>query len=52
MRLNSAIGYITPKNMLAGHQQEIQQTELHGTICCTSRWYSLNGEHIRDPDND
>ena len=24
MRLNSAIGYITPKDMLAGHQQEIQ----------------------------
>jgi hypothetical protein len=23
-RLNSAIGYITPKGMLAGHQQEIQ----------------------------
>jgi hypothetical protein len=23
-RLNSAIGYITPKDMLAGHQQEIQ----------------------------
>ena len=22
--LNSAIGYITPKDMLAGHQQEIQ----------------------------
>lgn len=22
-RLNSAIGYITPKDMLAGHQQEI-----------------------------
>jgi putative transposase len=24
VRLNSAIGYITPKDMLAGHQQEIQ----------------------------
>jgi putative transposase len=24
VRLNSAIGYITPKHMLAGHQQEIQ----------------------------
>jgi putative transposase len=24
VRLNSAIGYITPKNMLTGHQQEIQ----------------------------
>jgi hypothetical protein len=24
VRLNSAIGYITPKEMLAGHQQEIQ----------------------------
>jgi putative transposase len=24
VRLNSAIGYITPKGMLAGHQQEIQ----------------------------
>jgi hypothetical protein len=24
IRLNSAIGYITPKDMLAGHQQEIQ----------------------------
>ena len=24
LRLNSAIGYITPKDMLAGHQQEIQ----------------------------
>jgi putative transposase len=24
VRLNSAIGYITPKSMLAGHQQEIQ----------------------------
>ncbi len=24
IRLNSAIGYITPKGMLAGHQQEIQ----------------------------
>jgi predicted signal transduction protein with EAL and GGDEF domain len=24
VRLNSAIGYITPKNMLAGHQQEIR----------------------------
>ncbi len=24
VRLNRAIGYITPKNMLAGHQQEIQ----------------------------
>ena len=23
VRLNSAIGYITPKDMLAGHQQEI-----------------------------
>jgi len=23
LRLNSAIGYITPKDMLAGHQQEI-----------------------------
>ena len=23
-RLNSAIGYITPKDLLAGHQQEIQ----------------------------
>ena len=24
VRLNSAIGYITPKDMLGGHQQEIQ----------------------------
>jgi len=24
VHLNSAIGYITPKDMLAGHQQEIQ----------------------------
>jgi putative transposase len=24
IRLNSAIGYVTPKDMLAGHQQEIQ----------------------------
>jgi hypothetical protein len=24
VRLNCAIGYITPKDMLAGHQQEIQ----------------------------
>ena len=24
VRLNRAIGYITPKDMLAGHQQEIQ----------------------------
>jgi len=24
VRLNSAIGYITPKDMLAGHQREIQ----------------------------
>jgi len=24
VRLNSAIGYITPKDMLAGHQQEVQ----------------------------
>jgi len=24
IRLNSTIGYITPKDMLAGHQQEIQ----------------------------
>ena len=24
VRLKSAIGYITPKDMLAGHQQEIQ----------------------------
>jgi hypothetical protein len=24
VRLNSAIGYISPKDMLAGHQQEIQ----------------------------
>jgi putative transposase len=24
VRLNSAIGYIAPKDMLAGHQQEIQ----------------------------
>jgi putative transposase len=24
VRLNSAIGYITPKDMLAGHQQEIE----------------------------
>ena len=24
VRLNSAIGYITPKDVLAGHQQEIQ----------------------------
>jgi len=24
VRLNSAIGYITPKDMLAGHQQDIQ----------------------------
>jgi putative transposase len=24
IRLNSAIGYITPKHMLTGHQQEIQ----------------------------
>ena len=24
VRLNSAIGYITPKDMLVGHQQEIQ----------------------------
>ena len=24
VRLNSAIGYITPKDILAGHQQEIQ----------------------------
>ena len=24
VRLNSAIGYITPKHMLAGHQQKIQ----------------------------
>ena len=24
IRLKSAIGYITPKDMLAGHQQEIQ----------------------------
>jgi putative transposase len=24
VRLNSGIGYITPKDMLAGHQQEIQ----------------------------
>ena len=24
VRLNSAIGYITPKDMRAGHQQEIQ----------------------------
>jgi putative transposase len=24
VRLNSVIGYITPKDMLAGHQQEIQ----------------------------
>ena len=24
LRLNNAIGYITPKDMLAGHQQEIQ----------------------------
>jgi hypothetical protein len=24
VRLNSAIGYITPKDLLAGHQQEIQ----------------------------
>jgi putative transposase len=24
VRVNSAIGYITPKDMLAGHQQEIQ----------------------------
>jgi hypothetical protein len=24
IRLNRAIGYITPKDMLAGHQQEIQ----------------------------
>jgi transposase InsO family protein len=24
VRLNSAIGYVTPKDMLAGHQQEIQ----------------------------
>ncbi len=24
VRLNSAVGYITPKDMLAGHQQEIQ----------------------------
>jgi hypothetical protein len=24
VRLNSAIGYITPKDMLDGHQQEIQ----------------------------
>jgi len=23
VRLNNAIGYITPKDMLAGHQQEI-----------------------------
>jgi len=26
VRLNSAIGYITPKDMLVGHQQEIQPT--------------------------
>jgi hypothetical protein len=25
VRLNSAIGYITPKDMLAGHQQEIRK---------------------------
>ena len=24
VRLNSAIGYITPKDILTGHQQEIQ----------------------------
>jgi hypothetical protein len=24
VRLNSAIGYVTPKDMLAGHQQEMQ----------------------------
>ena len=24
VRLNSAVGYITPKDMLLGHQQEIQ----------------------------
>jgi len=24
VRLNSAIGYITPRDMLAGHQQDIQ----------------------------
>ena len=24
VRLNSAIGYVTPKDMLAGHQQDIQ----------------------------
>ncbi len=24
IRLNSAIGYITPRDMLTGHQQEIQ----------------------------
>jgi hypothetical protein len=24
VRLNSAIGYVTPKDMLAGHQEEIQ----------------------------
>jgi hypothetical protein len=24
LRLHSAIGYVTPKDMLAGHQQEIQ----------------------------
>ena len=24
VRLNSAIGYITPKDMLTGHQQEVQ----------------------------
>jgi putative transposase len=23
LRLNSAVGYITPKDMLAGHQQDI-----------------------------
>lgn len=26
VRLNSAIGYITPKDMLAGHQQEIRSS--------------------------
>ena len=37
VRLNSAIGYITPKDMLAGHQQEIQAERDRGLDAAKER---------------
>jgi hypothetical protein len=37
VRLNIAIGYITPKDMLAGHQQEIQAERDRGLDAAKER---------------